>query len=264
MRRLLLAATLVCSFFLTGCATVIKGTTQSIAVVTTLHGAEVAGAKCELSNTKGVWYVTTPGAAEIHRGYGELAVNCKKDGLPDGMVDAKSSTTGSVFGNLLLGGAIGATVDIANGAAYDYPFRITVAMGEHTALDKLGPTVGSDEALSGRQIDPNVPVPYLNAQRQAKFRDFLTRPLPRAFAISANGHYGASWTDAKASTRDRREVALQTCRAVAGMDCQIYAVDDRVVYAGPMPDTDRVPMPAALPPQSSAQPVPSVATAQQR
>jgi hypothetical protein len=265
-RQLFLAATLLGVLFLTGCATVIKGTTQSIAVVTTHQGVEVAGAKCELSNTKGVWYVTTPGSAEVHRGFGELAVSCKKDGLPEGAVDAKSSTTASVFGNIILGGAIGATVDMANGAAYDYPVRISVALGQHTALDGLGPTLASGEAPPGQPVDPNVPVPYLDAPRQAKYREFLNHSKPRAFAISTNGHYGASWSDANASTRDRRDMALKRCREVAGMACQLYAVDDRVVYAGPMPETGRVaapgvPVPAA-PVSSTAtsptvQPVPS-------
>jgi hypothetical protein len=246
-RQLFLAATLLGGLFLTGCATVVKGTTQSIAVVTTHHGVEVAGAKCELSNAKGVWYVTTPGSADVHRGYGELAVSCKKDGLPDGMVDAKSSTTGSVFGNILLGGAIGATVDMANGAAYDYPMRISVALGQHTALDKVGPTVASGEAPQGRPVDPNVPVPYLNAPRQAKYREFLNQPMPRAFAVSINGHYGAAWSNANAPSRDRRELALKYCREAAGMECRLYAVDDRVVYAGPMPETGKTAVPAMAP-----------------
>jgi hypothetical protein len=233
LRQLMIAATLVCGLFLTGCATVIKGTTQSLSVVATHNGAEVRGARCELSNSKGVWYVTTPGAAPIHRGYGELDVVCKLAGFPDGIAHARSSTTGSVYGNILLGGAIGATVDIANGAAYDYPSRISVAMGQEISLDKTAATGASAEATPSHPIDPNAPVPFLNAARQAKFKEFLTKPMPRAFAISTNGHYGNSWTDSKSSNRDRRDVALSNCKEVAGIDCQLYAVDDRLVYAGP-------------------------------
>jgi phosphoketolase len=40
-----------------------------------------------------------------------------------------SSTKGMAFGNILFGGPIGAGVDMASGAAYDYPNLITVMMG---------------------------------------------------------------------------------------------------------------------------------------
>jgi hypothetical protein len=50
--------------------------------------------------------------------------------MEDGTVYAKSDTKGMVFGNILLGGVVGAGVDIATGAAYDYPEVIAVEMGK--------------------------------------------------------------------------------------------------------------------------------------
>jgi hypothetical protein len=38
------------------------------------------------------------------------------------------------FGNILLGGVIGAAVDVGTGAAYDYPSLITVLMGKTTTV----------------------------------------------------------------------------------------------------------------------------------
>ena len=42
----------------------------------------------------------------------------------------KSSTKGMAFGNILLGGFIGAGVDMSTGAAYDYPDILVVDMGK--------------------------------------------------------------------------------------------------------------------------------------
>lgn len=39
------------------------------------------------------------------------------------------------FGNILFGGVIAAGVDVATGAAYDYPTMITVLMGEKISVD---------------------------------------------------------------------------------------------------------------------------------
>jgi hypothetical protein len=47
---------------------------------------------------------------------------------------AKSSTKGMAFGNILFGGVIGAGVDTATGAAYDYPVLITVQLGSTTTI----------------------------------------------------------------------------------------------------------------------------------
>ena len=45
-----------------------------------------------------------------------------------------SSTKAMAFGNILFGGPIGAGVDMASGAAYDYPNLITVMMGTTSTI----------------------------------------------------------------------------------------------------------------------------------
>ncbi|MEJ2347313.1 MAG: hypothetical protein P8090_18335 [Gammaproteobacteria bacterium] len=70
----------------------------------------------------------------VHRSYGDLSVNCKKDGEEPGLTTVKSSTKGMAFGNILFGGVVGAGVDVATGAAYDYPSLITVQMGKTTVI----------------------------------------------------------------------------------------------------------------------------------
>lgn len=88
--------------------------------------------------------MTTPGSATVSRSYNELSVRCEKDGVDPGIQTVKSSTKGMAFGNVLFGGVVGAGVDMATGAAYDYPALITVEMGETGVTAPPVPAQGSD------------------------------------------------------------------------------------------------------------------------
>ena len=119
---------------LTGCASIVNGNNQIVSVETRHKGESVAGAKCELENPKGKFFVTTPGTVTIHRAFDDLQVSCEKDGMPKGTASFKSSTKAMALGNVIFGGVIGAAVDMKTGAAYDYPTLISVSMGETSGL----------------------------------------------------------------------------------------------------------------------------------
>ncbi len=132
---ILQATALLLVSLLTGCASVTGTTAQSVSVQTREQaGKEVAGASCEMTNNKGTWFVTTPGSVSIHRSNDDLQVTCKKEGLEVGRAAVVSDTKGSMFGNILLGGGIGAIVDHNNGSAYEYPTLIQVMMGTTTKI----------------------------------------------------------------------------------------------------------------------------------
>ena len=109
---------------LSGCASIVSGTNQSLTVET----PGCAGASCKLTNDKGAWAVTTPGSVVVNRAYGPLTVVCSKEGASDATAVVESSTKGMAFGNVLFGGIIGAGVDMKTGAAYDYPNLIQVPL----------------------------------------------------------------------------------------------------------------------------------------
>lgn len=111
-----------------GCASIVGGVNQSVSVQTRDAEGPVAGATCKLENKEGTWFVTTPGSATVHRAYGDLAVSCDKETYETGIAAAKSSTKALAAGNILFGGVIGAGVDAATGAAFDYPELITVVL----------------------------------------------------------------------------------------------------------------------------------------
>ena len=64
----------------------------------------------------------------VHRSYKDLEVNCQEDGYDDADEKVQSKTKAMTAGNVLFGGLIGVGVDAADGAAYDYPSDIKVAM----------------------------------------------------------------------------------------------------------------------------------------
>jgi hypothetical protein len=123
----------------TGCASIVTGQNQSLSVETRNSTSAVVGANCKLTNDKGTWFVITPGSVSVHRSYGDLAVQCEKEGVEPGILTAKSTTKGMAFGNIIFGGLIGAGVDAATGAAYDYPSMITVVMGKKIHLEPPTP-----------------------------------------------------------------------------------------------------------------------------
>lgn len=124
MRSMLAASAALVVLLLSGCASIVSGTIQPISVNT--PGCE--GASCQLTNDKGSWFVKSPGYVSVSRAYGNLTVLCSKEGFGSATTTVASTTKGMAFGNILLGGVIGAGVDIGTGAAYDYPVTINVPM----------------------------------------------------------------------------------------------------------------------------------------
>ncbi len=125
MKKLLLVPICALPILMSSCASIVSGENQSVSVNTT----PVAGASCSMENDKGKWYIpSTPGSVTVHRSYNDLKVSCSKPGYHVMEKDIKSSTKAMAFGNALFGGVIGAGVDMADGAAYDYPTDIQVPM----------------------------------------------------------------------------------------------------------------------------------------
>jgi uncharacterized protein YceK len=120
-----------------GCASIVNGQNQSLSVQTQKAGKQVAGASCKLSNPDGVWFVTTPGSTTVDRSFENLVIQCDKEGFGPGLNSVKSSTKAMAFGNIIFGGVIGAGVDMASGAAYDYPELITIEMGDAVILEPV-------------------------------------------------------------------------------------------------------------------------------
>jgi len=152
---------------LSGCASVTGSPNQSVSVETREQaGAAVAGASCELSNDEGKWFVTTPGSVSIHRSNKDLQVLCKKEGMASGRAAVVSDTKGSMFGNILLGGGVGAIIDHNNGSAYEYPTVIEIIMGSTSKITSKLSTPKA-ESLAPEKIKTENGVVVVSSSAQA-------------------------------------------------------------------------------------------------
>jgi hypothetical protein len=120
LNKKFLLMTLTVTILTTGCASIVSGQNQGIAIKTVDgSGKHVVGSFCELSNDDGKWLVTTPNTVSVDRSSQNLQIICKKEGMIDGVFSAESKTKNMAWGNVLFGGIIGAGVDIESGAAFD-------------------------------------------------------------------------------------------------------------------------------------------------
>ena len=114
----------VCALVLmTGCATIVKGTTQNVAIET----PGVEGAECELSSPGiGTKTVVTPATLELEKSQHNVSVTCRKRCYQDGVGVIASYTEGMAAGNVVIGGVIGLGVDAATGAMNKYADRTSI------------------------------------------------------------------------------------------------------------------------------------------
>ncbi len=118
-----------------GCSTITQSELQTLSLTTTHEGKPVE-ADCKLTNDRGSWDARSPANVSVRKSGEDLEVTCKKDGLPTGLLKAISRAAGSMFGNIIFGGGIGALIDHNKGTGYDYPQRLPVKMGESVVVDK--------------------------------------------------------------------------------------------------------------------------------
>ena len=70
-------------------------------------------------------------------------------------------------------------------------------------------------------------IPHLGAAGRAGYKDYLGKSSPRAFAISSSGAW--SWAE---DGDDPAERALATCQKYSRSSCQLYSVDNEIVWGG--------------------------------
>lgn len=118
---------------MSGCATVVQGEYQVVAVQTLTPAGDVGGVNCQVMNKKGIHYVTTPASLSVYRDASPMRVTCEKPGLPTTVATFKPRPKPLVAGNILL--PIGVLVDHVTGAGYGYPevMQVTMTGGETDA-----------------------------------------------------------------------------------------------------------------------------------
>ena len=97
-----------------GFATIVSGTKQSITFNSTPSGAEV------ISN--GMTMGVTPLTLDIKRSDGKTGkvISIRKEGYKDEQINMTTKFNGTFWGNALIGGTIGSSIDSSTGATIEY------------------------------------------------------------------------------------------------------------------------------------------------
>ncbi|WP_220377566.1 hypothetical protein [Hydrogenophaga borbori] len=173
----------------TGCATVVNESIQPVKIETkTAAGELVAGAHCKLTNDRENVSVKSGGTAEVRRSASDLDIVCSHPGNPDASARAVSRANSGMFGNIIVGGAIGAIIDHNKGTAYTYPTWIQLVFGKVMVFDRNsekdgGPVAGEvagaiTTSTAGSDAQPGAPAnTAANANRPVTLDD-LSGLLP--------------------------------------------------------------------------------------
>jgi hypothetical protein len=138
-------AGLLAALALPGCASIVTGTNQTMALA-----SEPAGATCKLERGgETIGYVNqTPSTASFSKSSKSIVVSCTEEAKSlRGVSTVEPGIQPWFFGNLLLGGIIGVIVDASSGAVSEYPSSTTVV---------LSPVPSSAPTASARPA-PNAP-----------------------------------------------------------------------------------------------------------
>ena len=103
-------------------------------------------------------------------------------------------------------------------------FLTSIDMPSKLVNEKYSPTPYPSKT-DFASIDDIEKVPYLKESGKEAYRLFLTKPFPRVFVISEKGNY--AW---EFGGGDPIDGALARCENRALIKCNIYAVDDFVVW----------------------------------
>ncbi len=125
LKSLLCVLGIIIMVISSGCATIVKGSDQTVTVLT-----DPAGATCRLERdgtTIGV-VNPTPGSVNIDKSKDQITIYCEKDGFEQSAGVLSSKFQGMTFGNILFGGLIGVAIDAGTGAMNEYPDSLNVIL----------------------------------------------------------------------------------------------------------------------------------------
>lgn len=107
-----------------GCATIVSGTSQTVTV-----NSEPTGAACSVERD-GVMVsqFVTPGAVTVSKSSDALAITCRKPGYAPVIGTDPSSLDGVILGNVLFGGLTGMGIDLLTHADQTYHQNVIVRM----------------------------------------------------------------------------------------------------------------------------------------
>lgn len=119
MEKLFMATLISASLLSTGCSTVINGSDQDV-FVKTMHDDNPKETECVVSTNRQVRSVDANRSVNLHRDEGLLVAECENE-AQRGVAEVEPDFGGVIWGNLIIGGIIGAVIDANTDAHYTYP-----------------------------------------------------------------------------------------------------------------------------------------------
>lgn len=130
-KMLTLSASIALISTLSGCATIMGGTSQSLTVET-----KPSGAVCRLTNDEGSWVTgKTTSSISIDKDCDPVTIVCRLPQHEDSLHKHESKFTGETFGNIILGGPIGVAIDAASGANCKYASPVVITLHRQKVKD---------------------------------------------------------------------------------------------------------------------------------
>jgi hypothetical protein len=154
----------------TGCASVMNETTHPMKIETkTDAGQLVTGAECKLTNDRGSVSVKSGETTLMRRSSTDVEIVCNHPENRVASARAISRANAGMFGNIIIGGGIGAIIDHNQGTAYTYPTWVQLIYGKALVFDRRDqkedlPTPSTD---SGLALSPGVSPPPVAASPAA-------------------------------------------------------------------------------------------------
>ncbi|GGH65704.1 hypothetical protein GCM10010975_33780 [Comamonas phosphati] len=135
-QKIAIAIALACTSVV-GCASVVNDTTHPLKVETkSENNTLITNAECKLTNDYGTVSVKSGETVQVRRSSKDLDIVCKRTDNPDATARAISRANGGMFGNIILGGGIGAIIDHNKGTAYTYPTWVQLVFGKSLVFDR--------------------------------------------------------------------------------------------------------------------------------
>lgn len=153
MKKIVFAAAVVAT--LSGCASVMNETTHPMRVETrTPDGQMITGADCKLTNDKAQLTMRSGDTVPVRRSSKDLDIICTHQDLAPASGRAISRANSGMWGNLLIGGGIGAIVDHNKGTAYTYPTWVQLVFGSTLSFDRKAEEEGAPVAPEQIEVSP--------------------------------------------------------------------------------------------------------------
>lgn len=227
-----------------GCASISNTDSQDINItVRDKVGVPVSQASCEWRNTKGSGNFTPPAILKVRRDYDPLQITCTHPSLGkvNELINSRGST--AMGGNVIAGGLIGAAIDHTSGAGYQYPTNLSIWFPVSAAPTPASAVAAPAQSLNaafrknyspipGAKIADPGAVPWVSENCRQRYQQWLQSALPRGFAIGESGNCGFSsgTTVTNDLPTDPAERSLVQCQRANRGICQLYAIDNDVVF----------------------------------